>query len=1561
MIIILISIFFIVIIIVTVVLLILKNKSKENKLESDVSDSLEDIDINNQNNTTTRTGTTAPTTVLTINNTLPPRLSTKDEKEPSELNRVIVMGAGIGGQIAIQLLATQLDKLIVKGILSQSMKQISMGVSARFGQFTNAFAQFFRSMMSGLAIRAGQLYSIGASLSRGMFSSTGKIITNSLINMGRTIALQVGTRTAVQSSVVVGKTSGSVAATVAKTVIAMRAAVATATMASTQAATIALVMSNPITILLLVFSIINIALDMADVSGYGMLSTMKIINREIKKSIHELINDINESNLEYANSAGEIFTPFIYPSIIGPIDRLSITEATPEVIKEKCLGIMDPYPTPIYNGIYTDINGNTVGTVNGDLVGYNIVEIPTLNGKITNYDNNITNFVGNIIDMTYTDIPTQIAGNITDSTGNIIGSIIGNIIDYNIKLTPILDETVTDPVTGNYIGNIIGNDPTMFSCLLSHEINNIIEDPTIPIIDTYLKDTKKYNDTIQEMVAGNIPGDVNDPINEMTDYINNFFNVNIDAITDIASRKICSEHGGFMTEGEKPVCSYTKEKCVDEKVLPPKVCTKGPPKKCETTPSINCTGGAYVIADNDVEKLWSNDQSVCLTSNGVIKTMCISNNINYNVDTDMCEITVEQCLSKAGTPTTFPDGTVDCDVPVGQQIAEAIFGKTFTNTLIQTFSYDNYKCPRDDLIDMKAEEGLMDIICEGPEDFIEFLKEAAVFTILIGICAAAIVATAGTAGAAAGTLAGCSLLASLVPLCLVRDYSCRDPCPDGLDYYGVACIGKGKNNGPPCDPGWNFDGAQTCNAKIVQTKLIAGELPSVCPDGYKPNTEFLPTFCIQKKCDDPNDIDQGLTCRAGCKDGFRDIAGVCWSKRNEGVKIANREPCNVGYVYDGVSTCNMKDTTLDRGAGIMPSECDDGYENVGGTCWEKCPPGSKDKGATCEICDDNLENNGASLCYEKCQSGYVYDGTKTCNYKPHYIGSRMMSDCPDNYNNNSGICYKACPAGDKQNELNCESCPANMQNNGAGICHEDCASGYRFNGTQCEFKPVTVGAGIPKTRCRDGYDDVGTACVKIIDGGYKTSPGDLVSYHLDEPSTRPRNSKVSNQDNSACSNLSSVMIGVKTCTGSIPLSCKTTGCGCRTGGGNKDCSACDGLCSRSSTGRKCSGIKDNKNVAGCSGTVVTRDCNVSCPDGQSYNDLVDGCWEDSKTTCTGGETYTRDAPRSCVSGYDFDSGDPTRIGRCYENCPDGYEARSLDLTLCWNKKPLTKPIPPGSIEYYKCPKDNGEDMDLIGSLCYKKCPEGTKRMSGAPTQCEGPKGILYSVKTDTLKTTLRQTTPATCKPDEYKEAGLCKGKCNDDEEKVPGIPTQCQGKKGLNYIINTSTPKTISKKSKPATCKSNRERAQGLCYIKCSEKYGECYETVPGIPTNCQPLKGLSYKPKIADKACGEGYVFDGENSCVNSYVPKTYAKGNEAIICPNGHSKVQGLCYEKCPFIKDDEGKQIKLGHIDIAGGFCAPPRGKSYPPSYTAAGAPFSIPKTYTKVRAVAMSSKDDVGGIS
>jgi hypothetical protein len=165
-------------------------------------------------------------------------------------------------------------------------------------------------------------------------------------------------------------------------------------------------------------------------------------------------------------------------------------------------------------------------------------------------------------------------------------------------------------------------------------------------------------------------------------------------------------------------------------------------------------------------------------------------------------------------------------------------------------------------------------------------------------------------------------------------------------------------------------------------------------------------------------------------------------------------------------------------------------------------------------------------------------------------------------------------------------------------------------------------------------------------------------------------------------------------------------------------------------------------------------------------------------------------------------------------------------------------------------------------------------------------------------------------------------------------------------------------------CKSNREKAQSLCYEKCADVHGKCFDTIPGIPTNCKPLRGLTYQPPVSDKPCGSGYVYDGQNSCNNNYVPKTYAKSNAAIQCPNDHSKVAGLCYEKCPKIEETvNGKKttIQLGHIDAGLGFCAPPKNGKYPPFYTVEGAPFSFPGIYTKVRKIAMSTKNSQGGVT
>ncbi len=124
-----------------------------------------------------------------------------------------------------------------------------------------------------------------------------------------------------------------------------------------------------------------------------------------------------------------------------------------------------------------------------------------------------------------------------------------------------------------------------------------------------------------------------------------------------------------------------------------------------------------------------------------------------------------------------------------------------------------------------------------------------------------------------------------------------------------------------------------------------------------------------------------------------------------------------------------------------------------------------------------------------------------------------------------------------------------------------------------------------------------------------------------------------------------------------------------------------------------------KSSKACVGTVVTRNCNVNCPNGwrsdgtSCWEDAVtrcdggvvtrpsssscpngwrnDGtsCWEDAVTTCSGG-VVTRDAPRTCPNGTEFD--DLKLL--CYPRCREGYHKNPGDIVSCWNNKPTTKMI-----------------------------------------------------------------------------------------------------------------------------------------------------------------------------------------------------------------------------------------------------------------------------------------------
>lgn len=200
-----------------------------------------------------------------------------------------------------------------------------------------------------------------------------------------------------------------------------------------------------------------------------------------------------------------------------------------------------------------------------------------------------------------------------------------------------------------------------------------------------------------------------------------------------------------------------------------------------------------------------------------------------------------------------------------------------------------------------------------------------------------------------------------------------------------------------------------------------------------------------------------------------------------------------------------------------------------------------------------------------------------------------------------------------------------------------------------------------KYECPDGYELEGLRCIPNPPDGYKRLKGDYSTYWRKNPETYAIEAKDPKQDNSACNDLKSVVKGINTCTGTVPLKC--TGCGCIKYTKNKKTRKC---------GKSCpSGYKKTGIACGVIGSCV-KDCEGGLRDDGT------SCWEDRK--CTGGEIVTRKAPRSCPPGLSFDKADIANVGRCYGCSREHYEKRAGDIISCWNTKPLSIIIDPKRVK-----------------------------------------------------------------------------------------------------------------------------------------------------------------------------------------------------------------------------------------------------------------------------------------
>jgi SNF2 family DNA or RNA helicase len=113
-------------------------------------------------------------------------------------------------------------------------------------------------------------------------------------------------------------------------------------------------------------------------------------------------------------------------------------------------------------------------------------------------------------------------------------------------------------------GNIIGNKPSIFDCLINHEIRNITQNTTdpLPMVKNYNEKMLQLTDNIIDKIVKNTKNGVLTPegeklkvdaFAELKKYVKEYQKTSGKEIANIATTKICNENGGFITNNGKDI------------------------------------------------------------------------------------------------------------------------------------------------------------------------------------------------------------------------------------------------------------------------------------------------------------------------------------------------------------------------------------------------------------------------------------------------------------------------------------------------------------------------------------------------------------------------------------------------------------------------------------------------------------------------------------------------------------------------------------------------------------------------------------------------------------------------------------------------------------------------------------------------------------------------------------------------------------------------------------------------------------------------------------------------
>ena len=241
----------------------------------------------------------------------------------------------------------------------------------------------------------------------------------------------------------------------------------------------------------------------------------------------------------------------------------------------------------------------------------------------------------------------------------------------------------------------------------------------------------------------------------------------IDYYTEIATNKICTDNKGIVNlDGS---CMYGKDYCMLDEKNP-----YAPGRK------------------------WSDKSNKCFSLDPVMKGICEQNHMEYNIDTGICDITADMCLTKDGVPEpsdrTGNQFVEECRVSIGIEVCAAILGDTICKGLDQIFNPNQYyPCDSDEI-----DNGLMCMKkCRDGYDMVA------------GVCWSKPTTSKGPANS----------------------------CPSGWTSNGSSlCY-------PNCSAGYNFQGVDSNSAKnyticvknCSEYNMVNGGngiCYSTCPEGY---------------------------------------------------------------------------------------------------------------------------------------------------------------------------------------------------------------------------------------------------------------------------------------------------------------------------------------------------------------------------------------------------------------------------------------------------------------------------------------------------------------------------------------------------------------------------------------------------------------------------------------------------------------------------------------------------------------------------------------------------------